>query len=100
MKKISKKTVKRKRTDHAAACRVDNEELAIVQADIEQIRQTAGIPITLGAYTKLAILSHARLRRLERGIKELVRSANDRFREADAPPPIVEELEKLIEAAP
>ena len=98
MKKTSRKVVKakpaRQRTDHSAGCRVNDAELAQVRADIAETVKGAGIPISLGAYTKHAILEHFRLRKLENLVKDIIaREDRKTFDEK-----LVTEPDQIIEA--
>lgn len=72
----SRKTIRpkkaRTRTDHPAGCRVNADELATVRGDIDAIAQTSGIKPSLGSYTKHALLSYPRYRRLEVGLRKLL----------------------------
>ena len=76
MKKTSRKTIRRsrkqKRSDHAAGCRVNQQELDAINVDILELAALGGIKPSLGAYVKHATLSHARLRKLEATIRKLV----------------------------
>lgn len=89
----------RQRTDHPAGCRVTDNELAAVRADIDDLAELGGPKPSLGAYTKHALLSHRRLRRIEAAAKALVVEVNDDLIDADAPPsPIIERLQKILGA--
>ena len=76
MKKTSKKNLRtkssRKRTDHPAGCRVNDDELAAVRGDIDAIAQASGHKPSLGAYTKHALVSHQRYRRMEVQLRKLL----------------------------
>lgn len=76
MKKTSRKAIRpkkaRARTDHPAGCRVSDGELSTVRSDIDLIGQASGIKPSLGSYTKHALLSYPRYRRLEVQLRKLV----------------------------
>ncbi len=84
-RKVIKKPIKaatRKRADHPAGCRVSDVELVRIRHDIAEIQKGSGIPVSLGAYTKHAILEHFRLRKLETLVKDIV-AREDRRQDAD-----------------
>lgn len=82
MTKVSRKTLKkksRKRTDHPAGCRVNDAELAAVNADINELERLGGIRPSVGAYVKHALLSHARLRKLEASLAAFYKTHRHRL---------------------
>ncbi|HKQ65981.1 MAG TPA: hypothetical protein VJZ73_13285 [Methylomirabilota bacterium] len=74
MKNTSRKTIKkaRKRKDHPAGCRVNDAELARIDADVADLKRASGMSISRGAYAKHAILEHGRLRRLDVAVKAII----------------------------
>lgn len=75
MKKNSRKTLKKRvraRTDHPAGCRISDDERTRLLADVAAVAQASGMAVSLGAYTKHALLSHARYRRMEVELRKLV----------------------------
>jgi hypothetical protein len=74
-RKVLRNKRAQKRTDHAAGCRVSDTERNRVLADIDELTKLGGIEPSLGAYTKHALLSHGRLRRMEAGIRDLYERA-------------------------
>lgn len=71
MKNTSRKTIKRarKRKDHPAGCRVNDSELAHIDADIADMKRASGLTISRGAYAKHAILEYPALRRLLHSVR-------------------------------
>jgi len=78
MKKLSKKNLRSKskptksRTDHPAGCRINDAERDQVMSDIADIKQASGHAPSLGSYTKHALLSHPRYRRMEVQLRKLL----------------------------
>jgi hypothetical protein len=78
MKKTSKKVLKapaRKRNDYGAGCRLTSNERDAVMHDVEKVKAASGFPLTLGAYTKHALMDHGRLRNLEKRIRDFHEAA-------------------------
>lgn len=75
MTKVSRKTIRKKnartRTDHPAGCRINDVELAAVLADIDELAQAGGPRPSVGSYTKHALLSYSRFRKLEARLRAL-----------------------------
>jgi hypothetical protein len=76
MKKISRKAIRpkkaRTRTDHPAGCRVNENELAMIRQDIDDIAAASGIKPSLGSYVKDSLLKRPRYRKLEVGLRKLL----------------------------
>lgn len=78
MTKVRRKTLRSKsksartRTDHPAGCRINDAERDQVMADIADIKQASGHAPSLGSYTKHALLSHPRYRRMEVQLRKLL----------------------------
>jgi len=96
MKKTSRKAIRpkkaRARTDHPAGCRVSDGELSTVRSDIDLIGQASGIKPSLGSYTKHALLSYPRYRRMEVQLRKLLTDDPEEFA------PIDELTRKIIDA--
>ena len=60
------------RTDHPAGCRISDAERSAVLEDIKHIETASGHAPSLGSYTKHALLSHPRYRRMEVQLRKLL----------------------------
>lgn len=110
MKKTSRKAIRpkkaRARTDHPAGCRVSDGELSTVRSDIDLIGQASGIKPSLGSYTKHALLSYPRYRRMEVQLRKLMadEAIESYFAGAepgegsDAGPEFYKEVKAILEA--
>jgi hypothetical protein len=91
----AKKKPKQVRMDYPVGCRVKREEIERIRADIALVEQdNSGIPVSLGAYTKHAVLDHARLHRLEASLKDIVQSNTGA--EVVYAAPLLEQLRLLL----
>lgn len=69
-RKTKPKAAPRKRTDYPAGCRLSAAERERAIQDVAAVSKASGMPVSLGAYTKHALLSHGRYRRMEVKIRE------------------------------
>lgn len=75
MKTTSKKTIKRssrERKDHAAGCRLNDEQRAMVLADAANLSAVWGTRLTMGTYVKNAVLRHQVLRETHNKLSKFV----------------------------
>lgn len=56
--------------------RLTSDEIAPVSADLQRVAANS-VPVSLGKYAKHAVLSYAKLRRLEQLVKECAASSPD-----------------------
>lgn len=103
MKKTSRKNLRpkaQKRTDHPAGCRISTEERTRIQSEIIELKDKSGIDVTIGSYTKHALLNHSRLRRIEQSLKHFVSSEDIAlYFEAKETSDLVKHLQSILVGA-